>query len=115
MIQIKNIFCLQNTLVLSKEFKKINGKDPLVPLISNTSAKLEYDIKTIIDLLVQQTVSPILWYQCILEAKKIFNLDHFIEVGPKSILIPLIKKILPDSVTSCLMTAEDIEQWTGKN
>jgi len=99
--------------ILREEFKNnyFYFKNPLVPIISNTSAQVENDIDKIVSLLIQQITSPVEWYKCVLEAKKIFGVTTYIEVGPTPTLLPLISKIQQECKMRFLGTSQDIEMF----
>lgn len=67
-------------------------QDAKIPVISNVTAEPVTNANEIIDLLVKQLYSPVLWEDSI---KKMVELgvDTFIEIGPGKVLTGLVRKI----------------------
>jgi len=62
--------------------------------IFNASALPENDPERIRTLLADQLVSPVRWVESV-EYALSQGIDHFIEIGPKSVLAALVKRIAP--------------------
>ncbi len=75
-----------------KAFEAISWKEPLCPVYSNVDGLPTTDVETIKNNLLKQITSPVLWSKCVLQMTEDGAYD-FIEVGPKPILVPMIKKI----------------------
>ena len=71
-------------------------KAPLCPLIANVSARPETDPDRIKELLAEQLVKPVRFEESVLSAAGL-GIDRFIELGPRSVLAPLIKRIVPSA------------------
>jgi len=89
-----------------KEFRDYMEMIPFAPpqstVLFNATAEEEDDPNAIKDLMVKQLVSPVRWYDII--TKMISDgVRHFVEVGPKTVLIGLVKKIAPKG--------RDIQYW----
>ncbi len=72
----------------------IHFRPPSVPVFFNTTAEQENNPEMIKDIMARQIASRVRWYDiiCKLVARET---RIFIEVGPKTILTGLLKKILP--------------------
>ncbi|NWF53103.1 MAG: ACP S-malonyltransferase [Nitrospirae bacterium] len=81
---------------LAEFLKKIDFRNPEMPIVNNTDAMFLYDTKSIKNSLVRQLNSPLLWEDSI---RVIFDsgVDTFVEVGPGKILSGLIKRIEPSA------------------
>ena len=89
-----------------KEFRDYMEEIPFSPpqstVLFNATAEEEHDPEAIKDLMAKQLVSPVRWYDII--TKMISDgVQHFVEVGPKTVLIGLVKKIAPKN--------KDIHYW----
>lgn len=74
--------------------EKIEFKKPEVPVYFNLSAAKETEIGNIKEIMANQIASRVRWCE-IIEAMLSEGVDTFIEVGPKTVLKGLIKKIIP--------------------
>ncbi|MBU1568773.1 MAG: ACP S-malonyltransferase [Proteobacteria bacterium] len=72
----------------------IEFKAPSIPVYFNVSAGLENDPLKIKDMMARQIGSRVRWCE-IIEAMLAGGVDTFIEVGPKTVLKGMIKKIAP--------------------
>lgn len=67
---------------------------PQSKILFNATAQEEGNPEAIKDIMAKQLVSPVRWYDII--AKMLSDgVQHFVEVGPKTVLIGLVKKIAP--------------------
>lgn len=72
----------------------IDFKVPSIPVYFNVSAGLEKDPPKIKDMMARQIGSRVRWCETI-EAMLADGVDTFIEVGPKTVLKAMMKKITP--------------------
>jgi [acyl-carrier-protein] S-malonyltransferase len=79
---------------LSEYLNKINISKPQCDIIFNATADTETDPAQIKNLLRRQLISPVRWAQSV-EYAVSKGIDTFIEIGPRSVLASLIKKIVP--------------------
>jgi [acyl-carrier-protein] S-malonyltransferase len=79
---------------LSEYLKDIKISKPDCDVVFNATAKTETDPGQIKNLLKRQLISPVRWAQSV-EYASSKGIDTFIEIGPKSVLAALIKKISP--------------------
>jgi [acyl-carrier-protein] S-malonyltransferase len=79
----------------------------LLPVYSNFTATLTSDPAVEQDLLVKQVTGRVRWRESI-EAMGAAGITHFVELGGK-VVGPMIRKILPDSTQTSVISMEDIE------
>ena len=73
----------------------IEIRDVSVPVVTNVTATGNSDSTKILQLLVEQVVSPVRWSESV-EYLKNQNVDTFIEIGPGNVLSGLIKRTVSD-------------------
>lgn len=78
--------------------KEINFQKPNVPVLFNVSAAVEEDGEKIKNMMASQIASRVCWCE-IIQHMLADGVDTFIEVGPKTVLKGLMKKIVPKGVT----------------
>ena len=76
---------------LSSQFEKCKWSDPKFPIVSNAWAKPVSKIEDIHKMLFEQTYSPVLWQDSVLEMSK-NEIEDYIELGPGNVLSGLIKR-----------------------
>jgi [acyl-carrier-protein] S-malonyltransferase len=79
---------------LSEYLDKIQISKPVCDIVFNATAGTESDPAQIKSLLKRQLTSPVRWAQSV-EYAVSRGIDTFIEIGPRSVLAALIKKIVP--------------------
>jgi len=79
---------------LRDEFSTVRFNKPGVRIVFNASAKEEIDPDKIRSLLAMQLVSPVLWDASVRYVLS-QGITKFLEIGPRSVLAPLIKRISP--------------------
>jgi [acyl-carrier-protein] S-malonyltransferase len=79
---------------LSVLLNDIEIKEPKCDVIFNVTAEEERNPESIRNLLTRQLTSPVRWEQSIKRAADL-GIDTFIEIGPKSVLAPLVRKTIP--------------------
>ena len=80
---------------LEKYLQTVEVNEPVSRVVFNASAREESDPQQIKALLAEQLVVPVRWKESVQYAYEA-GIRHFIEIGPKSVLAPMIKRILPD-------------------
>lgn len=80
-------------VALSDYLRGITIKVPSCPLISNVSARPETDPNQIKSQLEKQLTSPVRFEESVRAVARM-GIDTFIEIGPRSILAPLVKRII---------------------
>ena len=77
---------------LEQELRAISFNDASIPVVQNVTASLEADKSILIDNLVKQLYSPVLWTQsvkCVAEQ----GATAIVECGPGKVLAGLVKRI----------------------
>jgi [acyl-carrier-protein] S-malonyltransferase len=69
---------------------------PGVRMVFNATASEESDPEKIKELLADQLVKPVLWEKSVRYAFS-RGVDTFIEIGPRSVLGPMVRKIVPEA------------------
>ena len=112
---MKNCSDSLNKLLLNKDLlssKKDNAVDSVsrwsFPVIHNADASSKTDNHDIIDSLVKQVYSPVLWTQTIKNINNL-NTNIFIEIGPGNVLTSLNKRILKDANTVSISDFKNID------
>jgi len=112
---MKNCSDSLNKLLLNKDLlssKKDNAVDSVsrwsFPVIHNADASSKTDNHDIIDSLVKQVYSPVLWTQTIKNINNL-NTNIFIEIGPGNVLTGLNKRILSDANTVSISDFKNID------
>ena len=75
----------------------IEFKQPQIPVYFNVSAQMENDPVVIRDMMARQIASKVRWFE-IISLMIAGGVDTFIEVGPKTVLKGLMRKIAPRGV-----------------
>jgi [acyl-carrier-protein] S-malonyltransferase len=79
---------------LEDYLRHVEFREPACPIISNASARPERDPARIKELLADQLVRPVLFEESV-QAANALGIDHFVEIGPRSVLAPLVRRIAP--------------------
>jgi [acyl-carrier-protein] S-malonyltransferase len=74
--------------------EEIEFKEPKYPVFFNVSATVEKDVQIIKEMMAQQIASRVRWYESI-NSMIAEGVDTFIEIGPKAVLIGMMRKIVP--------------------
>lgn len=90
---------------LREDLSNIEFFKPKTRIIFNVTAREESDPEKIKTLLADQLVSPIRWEESVRYAADA-GIRRFIEIGPKSVLAPMVRKIVPDAMVEVLTTHE---------
>ncbi len=78
--------------ILKKEFENYSWREPLVPIIANTTAEVLNTSGEIREELYRQTFGPVKWVDTVERLKK-EGVTKIYEIGPGKVLSALIKKI----------------------
>ncbi len=84
---------------------------PRTPVVLNRTAAPVDDVKAIKAAVVQQLTSPVRWRESVLWMGE-HGIDHFIEVGPKDVLMGLVRRTLRKAHVEALDTV-DVEAFLG--
>lgn len=93
---------------LKEEFEKLKWNAPSCPIVSNAEAKLMNNADEIKKALYEQTFSPVLWVQDVLKMQEA-GAEHYIEMGPGSVLSGLVRKILKGNRPFAVSMPEEID------
>ena len=79
---------------LKEYLKSVKVLKPSTRVVFNATAGEESDPDKKKTLLADQLVSPVRWEESVRHAVQ-SGIRHFIEIGPRSVLAPLIRRIVP--------------------
>ena len=82
--------------------------EPQTEMLFNATAGNESDPEKIKDLMAEQLINPVRWYEIVLEMLQ-KGVHTFVEVGPKRVLSGLVKKIVPSGGTVKIYNVEGLE------
>ncbi len=88
-------------LELAEAIDKTPFKAPLCPVYQNVTALPSSDPAVIRENLLKQLTSPVRWTQTV-QNMVADGADHFLEIGPGTVLQGLVRRIAPEAVTEGL-------------
>ncbi|MBI4851403.1 MAG: ACP S-malonyltransferase [Acidobacteria bacterium] len=88
---------------LAIDLKEVSFQDPIFPIVNNVDASITTKGGELKENLIRQVFSPVRWVESI-ELMLDNGVERFIEVGPKNVLIGLIKSI---TRSATLLNVED--------
>lgn len=88
--------------------KKIEMKNPAIPIVSNANAKFLTAAGDIKSSLLEQLYNPVLWDDSV-KTISASGINVFIEIGPGKVLSGLIKRIAPEAITFNVEDTESLE------
>jgi len=86
----------------------ISFSRPKTTILFNATAGVEDDPEKIKDIMARQLISPVKWYDIVLNMLG-DGVDIFVEVGPKKVLTGLLNKIIPKEGNSKVYNVEDLK------
>jgi [acyl-carrier-protein] S-malonyltransferase len=92
----------------SQFMREISFSRPKTNILFNVTAGIEEDPEKIKDIMTRQLISPVKWYDIILNMLG-DGVDIFVEVGPKKVLTGLLNKIIPKEGNSKVYNVEDLK------
>ncbi len=92
---------------MAEALAKTPPQPMLLPVYSNFTAGLTSDPSVEQDLLVKQVTGRVRWRESV-AAMGDAGMSHFVELGGK-VVGPMVRKILPDSTQTSVVTMDDIE------
>jgi [acyl-carrier-protein] S-malonyltransferase len=95
---------------LRDALEKAQFSDPEFDVFANVNGQPVRDAATARQRLLDQLVSPVRWTEEITEMAKRHPEATFVEMGPGSVLVGLVKKIAPNVKTMTCGTAAEINQ-----
>ena len=99
--------------IMEDAFSKVTFNCPLIPIISNVSAKPENNDQTIKSLLIKQVTCMVRWretMECMINA----GIDSFVELGCGKVLTGIAKRTKGASLVMGIDTPEDFESFNKK-
>ncbi len=96
---------------LAMDLSAIEFQDPIFPIVNNVDASFTTKGEDLKQNLIRQVCSPVRWVESI-ELMVNNGVEKFIEVGPKNVLIGLIKKIAPNATLFNVEDSNTLEQIT---
>jgi len=86
---------------------RLSFTPPRLPVYLNATAAPEDDPDRLREAMGRQLTSPVRWGELILNLKS-QGTDNWVEVGPKNVLLGLVKKILPQEPAEALVNVGDV-------
>jgi [acyl-carrier-protein] S-malonyltransferase len=86
----------------------IHFSEPRSVVLFNATARKETNPEKIKDIMANQLVSPVKWYDIVRTMLKA-GVETFVEVGPKNVLTGLLKKIVPDASKFNIYNVQDVK------
>ena len=99
---------------LSDALAAVTFAPPIAPVCANVTAELVSDVARAKALLVEQLTAPVRWTDVIRRLASSFPQTLFVEMGPGSVLVGLVKKIAPGVQTFTCGTAAEVEQLLAR-
>ena len=105
-------YMLETSNQLQKSFDKLIFKNPIIPIVSNYSAKPFEDLEDLKKSIVNQTFSTVRWYESVsFMIEK--GTDFFLEIGSGSTLSNMIKRMefKKEFTATSLSSIKQVEQF----
>ena len=96
------------TKIMTEELNKLSFSNSKNKLISNVTADEINNINDLKNLLIKQIENRVRWRESIIKMIK-NDVNHFIEIGPGTVLSGLIKRINRDVLVNAINNEEDIK------
>jgi len=93
---------------LRRQLAAVSFRRPAFPVVANVDGKPVYEPQRARDLLVEQLTAPVRWQDCV-ESMVAAGVDHFLELGPGSVLKGLNRRIARDVPTDSVGTSDEVE------
>jgi len=94
---------------LREALGRVTMRDARVPVFANVNAKPVTDASRARELLTRQLVSPVRWIDVVRALAERHTDALFVEMGPGSVLVGLVKKIAPGVQTATCGTAAEVD------
>ena len=98
---------------LSQALDAAGPADPKFPVYANVDGKPVTTAATARDRLVRQLTSPVRWTEEVQALARDFPHALFVEMGPGTVLVGLVRKIAPSVRTASCGTVAELEQLLG--
>lgn len=86
---------------LAPELRRLEVRDPRVPIVANVDAEPKRDGQAAVEALVRQISSPVRW-EAVVRRLASEGVSAYVEVGPGTVLSGLVRKIHRDAVIASL-------------
>ena len=96
--------------VMAKELASTQIQSPVVPVISNVSARPEQEPNDIRRLLVEQVTSKVRWRECILTLREL-GITSLLEIGAGKILSGMTRRIDKEIESASIQSVEQLEEF----
>ena len=96
-------------LRLAPELRALPARDPRVPVVANVDAEPKRDAASAIEALVRQVSSPVRW-EDVMRRLASEGVRKYVEVGPRTVLTGLGRKIQRDASFASIEAPEGLEQ-----
>jgi len=90
---------------LQEYLRGVRMQEPTTRVVFNATAREETEPDKIRTLLADQLVSPVRWDESVRYAADA-GIRRFVEIGPKSVLAPLVKRIIPEATVEVVSSHE---------
>lgn len=97
---------------LRRRLNELDFRTPVIPVVSNVTARPTTDAVEARELLVQQLTSAVRWSESVANMLAA-GADRFLELGPGSVLCGLNRRIARRTPCTAVGTAEEIEAFEG--
>jgi [acyl-carrier-protein] S-malonyltransferase len=94
---------------LAADLGRMTLRDPRVPLVNNVDARPVRSAGEARDGLIRQVSAPVRWQECA-ETLVREGVDTFVEVGPGTVLIGLLRRIAPGARLFNVQDAESLDK-----
>jgi len=98
---------------LAAFLESIEIREPRIPVVSNVTAEPVTEAGAARDLLVRQLTSPVRWSSSIARIVG-GGVDHFVELGPGSVLCGLNRRNAKGSSCTSVGTPDDVAAYTAE-
>lgn len=96
--------------IMAEAFETTQMSAPVVPLVSNVSAKPVAEPDEIKRLLTQQVTATVRWRECVISMGEM-GVEELVEIGCGKVLSGMVRRINPELSSSNVETPDDIEAF----
>jgi [acyl-carrier-protein] S-malonyltransferase len=98
---------------LGRALEAAELRDPAFPVYANVTGDPVSDAGTARGLLLRQLTAPVRWTTVVERLAARFPAALFVEMGPGTVLVGLVRKIAPSVKTASCGTVAEVEQLLG--
>ncbi|MEL0015720.1 MAG: ACP S-malonyltransferase, partial [Rhodospirillales bacterium] len=96
--------------IMAEAFETTQMSAPVVPLVSNVTAKPVAEPDEIKRLLTQQVTATVRWRECVISMGEM-GVEELVEIGCGKVLSGMVRRINPELSSSNVETPDDIEAF----